>query len=118
MSLNLQFTFGGYNSITTPTSGSDDIASLRVVTRAQAREGVPLEQESTRTSSKKGSRCYRKRRKQSGAASTDLPMSPSAKGKDKAQENTSSSDKGGSVTLDKIDVEVNAARARERKIKD
>ena len=93
-----------------PTPGSDEIASLRVVTRAQAREGVPLEQESTRTSSKKGSRRYRKRQKQSRAASSDSPGSPSAKGKEKNQENDSSSDKGGSVTIDKIDDPLQAVK--------
>ena len=86
-----------------PTSGSDEIASLRVVTRAQAGEEAPLEQESTKTSSKKGSRRYRKRQKQSRAASSDSPGSPSAKGKEKTHESTSSLDKGGSVTIDKID---------------
>ena len=86
-----------------PTSGSDEVVSLRVVTRAQAREKVPPEQESTRTSSKRKRRRHRKRSSKSRAASSDSPGSPSANGKKKAQDTSSSSNKGGSVTIDKID---------------
>ena len=93
-----------------PTSGSDEVVSLRAVTRAQAREGVPLEQESAKTASKKKRRRQRRKKNNSRATSSDAPGSQSARGKEKVQESASSSDKGGSVTIDRIDDPLQAVK--------
>ncbi|MCO5546848.1 hypothetical protein L7F22_000285 [Adiantum nelumboides] len=92
------------------TSGSDEIASLRVVTRAQAREGVPLEQEPTKTSSKQRRVHRRKRRTPRNVAKSDPQKSLSANEKEKTHDSTSSSDKGGSVTIDRIDDPLQAVK--------
>ena len=86
-----------------PTSGSDEVVSLRAVTRAQARKGVSLEQESTRTNSQRKRRRRKNKKKRSRATSSKSFESPNANDIEKDKDGTSSSDKGGSVTIDKVD---------------
>ena len=86
-----------------PTSGSDEVVSLRAVTRAQARKGVSLEQESTRTNSQRKRRRRKNKKKRSRATSSKSFESPNTNDIEKDKDGTSSLDKGGSVTIDKVD---------------
>ena len=93
-----------------PTSGSEEVVSLRAVTRAQAREGVALEPESTQEKSQKGRRRRKNKRKRSKTSSSKSLEIPNVNDADKDNDGTSSSDKGGSVAIDKVDDPLQAVK--------
>ncbi len=97
-------------------TGRDEIASLGVITRAQARSGIPMENANpTKPSSKKRRR--RKRSRKSASAKSQDEIYEGDK-KSKALETTNqrneddekTQDEGGSVTIDQVDDPLRAAK--------
>ncbi|MCO5588037.1 hypothetical protein L7F22_041991 [Adiantum nelumboides] len=89
------------------TSGIDEAASLRVVTRSQAKNGIPIANDDQARPSPKKKRRKKKNQKSVSGPSHEKLFEGSKEaekiGEQKSSDGDSSQDKGGSVIIDRVD---------------